>query len=163
MRFTRLSDTKTVWFTFWLTLAQTACFGVTMMVWEFKIIDEMYDAQQLAAHIDAMSPKQRQVHAWMTSTLDVLYPLTYASFFVGITTKAFPGKMGVWLATPSLLCVPADLLEGFAQVMLLNGYDDYLQVKTTATPLKLVLFTTALVIAIASTVRLAKKPRVKED
>lgn len=70
----KLTETETLWFTFWLTIAQTLCFGLVMLVWDFEIIDEIYDARQIAISIAGMTAKQRQVHILMTATLDVLYP-----------------------------------------------------------------------------------------
>lgn len=137
-----------------------------MLAWDFTIIDEIHDAKQIVNHIAGMSPKQKQVHAWMTATLDVIYPFSYASFFIGATVKAFPGNTGLWLATPILLCVPADLLEGYSQVMLLNDHTEYMTLKTVATPIKLLLFITGMLIAIASVARIVKgnkDPKVRYE
>ena len=117
-----------------------------------KIIDEMFDPAQISHHIEFMTPTQRCVHAWLTGTVDVAYPFAYASFFVGIAIRFF-GRIGPWLAIPSFLVIPTDLLEGFAQIMLLNGYDSYLQLKVVVTPIKLVLFLTGLVVTIAGLLR----------
>ena len=156
MVFRKLTETETLWFTFWLTITQTLCFGLVMLVWDFEIIDEIYDARQITIRIAGMTPKQRQVHIWMTATLDVLYPFSYASFFVGATVKAFPGSTGSWLIIPTLLCIPADLIEGYSQVMLLNGHAEYMWVKTIATPIKLILFICGVLIAIISVARLKR-------
>lgn len=134
-----------------------------MYVWGFIIIDELYDAQQITNHIADMSPHQRKIHLVMTATLDVIYPFTYASFFVGVTLKAFPG---LWLlAAPSLLCVLFDLVEGYSQVMLLSGHDEYMATKTMTTPVKLFLFATSTMIAIGSVVRLkfGDKRKARQD
>mmetsp|Transcript_9804 Transcript_9804/g.11782 ORF Transcript_9804/g.11782 Transcript_9804/m.11782 type:complete len:166 (+) Transcript_9804:142-639(+) len=157
-----LSKTKTIWFTFSTTIFLTICFGIIMLVWDFVLIDEMYKADQIAEHIRNMTPTQRRVHMIMTATIDVLYPFAYASFFVGVALKAFPGVEGTFLSLPSILCVPTDLLEGYSQVMLLAGYNDYMSLKTRTTPIKLFLFTLGLVITIAGIFKIKYYPRKKK-
>jgi len=116
-----------------------------MLVWQFGIIDEMYVAEDIRMHIKEMTETQRTVHAWMTGTLDVAYPFVYGAFFAGVALRFF-GRFGMYLALPSLLCIPADLTEGLAQVMLLTGQEEWMAVKTTATPIKLVLYISGLLI-----------------
>lgn len=143
--FTYLSRSKTIWATFALTIILTLLFGVVMHVWDFGIIDEMYDAEKISAHISAMTETQRSVHAWMTATLDVAYPFAYSAFFIGVAIKAF-GKHGKWLVLPAVLVIPADLLEGLSQVFLMNGHENFMTLKIIATPVKLVLYVIGLLI-----------------
>ena len=140
-----LAQTKTLWITFWLTIALTLCFGVVMYFGQFGIIDEMYVAKYIQAHIDAMSPYQRSVHAWMTGTIDVAYPFAYGAFFIGVAVKYF-GRFGLWLALPSFLVIPVDLTEGFAQIMLLTGHENFMGLKQIATQTKIVLYLSGLCI-----------------
>lgn len=142
-----LSQTKILWFTFSLTLILTIIFGIVMHFGQFGIIDEMFVAEKINAHIDAMSPHQRLIHAWLTGTIDVLYPFAYGAFFIGIAVKHF-GRFGFWLALPSVLVIPADLAEGVAQVMLLTGQDGFMSLKLIATPIKLVLYIFGLCVTV---------------
>ena len=144
---TWLAQTKTLWITFCLTVALTAAFGLVMYFGQFGIIDEMYIAEDIRAHIDAMTPRQRMMHAWMTGTLDIAYPLAYGAFFMGMAMKYFE-RFGRWLALPSFLVIPADLIEGFAQIMLLTGHESFMGLKLIATPAKLTLFLLGLCITI---------------
>lgn len=114
---------------------------------QFGIIDEMYVAEDIRAHIKAMSPRQRAIHAWLTGTVDVVYPFAYGAFFIGIAIKYF-GRFGIWLAIPTFLVIPADLIEGLSQAMLLTGHDSYMGVKLVATPIKLVCFICGLCVTI---------------
>lgn len=148
-----LTQKNTLWLLLAITLITTVSFGVVMHIWDFLLIDEMYDAEQISAHISALSAEQKQVHIWTTATLDVLYPLVYGLLFAGVALKAF-GKNGLLLALPSLLCIPADLSEGFAQVMLLSGNADYMGLKTAMTPIKFALFFPGFLIAIVGAVKL---------
>ncbi|CAB9531046.1 unknown protein [Seminavis robusta] len=103
-----------------------------------------------------MTSQQINVHIWTTVTLDFLYPFTFSSFFLGVAIRAFKSH---WLAfLPALLCVPTDLTEGYAQVMLLTGHQEFMAIKTTATRLKVLLFGMALVIAILGAVQLWLEP-----
>lgn len=142
------------------TLFLTVLFGVVMYVWQFQIIDEMYDAQHIIDHIASMSDLQRRVHSWLTGTVDVAYPFAYAAFFIGVAIKSF-GRYGVLLCVPSILCVPADLLEGFAQIMLLNDQENFIGLKVVATPIKLVLFITGLIITLIGLLKLYLEKRRK--
>lgn len=157
-----LSRSKTIWATFALTIVLTLSFGVVMRIWDFGIIDEMYNAEKISAHISAMTETQRSVHAWMTATLDVAYPFAYGAFFIGVAIKAF-GKHGKWLALPAILVIPADLLEGLSQVFLMNGHEDFMALKVIATPVKLVLYVTGLVITCVGAVILYLRRRKGVD
>lgn len=151
----RLTQTKTLWFTGLLTLLLTACFWLVMHVGQFGIIDEMYNAEKISAHIAAMTPKQKQFHIWTTATLDVAYPLAYGSFFIGIALRCY-GRYSLWFALPSLLVIPVDLTEGFAQIMLLSGHETFIGLKCIATPLKLTLFIAGLIITLGGLTLAAK-------
>ena len=151
------------WLTFWLTIAQTLGFAVIQLWWQFGIIDEMFVADEILDHIAAMTPTQKRMHLWTTATLDVAYPFTYGSFFGGMALRAFPNS-GWILAIPSILCIPVDLMEGYTQVMLLSGHDEYVTWKTLLTPMKFVLFGIGLIVAIVGAIRLRKlKPDKDKD
>ncbi|MEP6342880.1 MAG: hypothetical protein ABJ275_06145 [Maricaulaceae bacterium] len=137
---------------FILFVLESLAFAVVMAVWDFQIIDEMSDPTLIKAHIEAMSEGQRAVHAVMTGTLDVAYPLTYGALFAGVALKVFRPTFTV----PSLLVVPVDLTEGVVQVMALNGDMSGLWLKSYVTPLKLILFVGAIVIAILALIKLWK-------
>lgn len=128
-----------LWFSFVAYAVLTLSFGIVMQVWDFVIIDEMFDQAQIRAHIEAMTLEQRSVHALLTSTVDVAYPFAYATFQAGMAYR-YLGRWGRWIALLSIVCVPVDLLEGFAQVMLLQGNEPYMALKLIATPVKLALF-----------------------
>ena len=143
-----LASTPVIWLTFIAMVLMTIGFAVIMQVWDFTVIDEMYNAEDIRTHIAQMTPLQRTVHVWTTAVLDVAYPFAYAGFFIGVALRFF-GKAGPWLAIPSMLVIPTDLFEGFAQVNLLLGNMEYLPVKPWVTPLKLVLFLAGLVVTFA--------------
>lgn len=142
-----LTKTTTLWTTFAATIVMTVLFGVIMKVWDFTIIDEMSDPAAISAHIDAMTATQRNVHAWMTGTLDVAYPLAYGAFFVGMALR-FLGRWRMVLALPGVLVVPVDLLEGVIQILALTGVDSVIWAKAYVTPLKLFLWFAALGVAV---------------
>ena len=154
--FCYLSGTKCLWFSFLLTLLLSLIFVVVMLVWQFTIIDEMFDADQIRQHLDALSPQQKLAHAWLTATVDVLYPFAYAAFFIGVSHRSF-GPHRWWLLIPSVLVVPADLIEGYSQVMLLNGHEGYMSIKLVATPIKLGLFLPGMAITLSGLLLLLKR------
>lgn len=142
-----LKQTTTLWILFLLTIGMTAAFGLIMYIWDFGVIDEMYHADEILAHIGAMTPTQRSVHSWMTATLDVAYPFAYGGLFVGVALRFF-GRFGPWLALPSLAVIPVDLTEGVIQVLLLNGYEHVVGLKEIVTPLKLALYLPGLALTL---------------
>lgn len=158
MAFDYLTKKSTLWFLFAATICLTISFAVVMQLWGFGIIDEMFVASQINDHIGAMTAKQKQAHIWTTATLDVLYPFVYAGFFAGVALKAF-GRVGLWLAIPAILCIPVDLTEGYAQVMLLSGHVEYMGLKTTTTPLKYGLFFSGLLITTVGLFKLYKSSK----
>lgn len=142
-----LTNTRTLWAMFWTTLALTAIFAVIMAVWQFELIDEMSDPDQIRAHVAGFSDVQKTAHIWMTATIDVAYPLAYGSLFMGMALRFF-GRAGFWLALPSLVVIPVDLAEGYVQVMFLSSDDSLLHFKRILTPLKLWLFIPGAIIAL---------------
>ncbi|GAA0465231.1 hypothetical protein GCM10009096_02230 [Parasphingorhabdus litoris] len=153
-----LTRASALWFTFASTIMLTAAFGIVMHVWDFVIIDEIYEAQVILDHVSCMTPIQRTVHIWLTATVDVLYPFLYGAFFIGVSLKAF-GRTGLWLALPSFLVIPVDLFEGFTQVMLLQGHHEYVAAKVWATPAKLTLFFAGSAITAIGLVQLFRQRR----
>ena len=151
-----LTKSKTLYITFFITIFLTFCFGLAMHVGGFQIIDEMYNAENIRRHVAAMTPAQKSIHSWLTGTVDVLYPFAYAAFFIGIAVKCF-GRLGIWLAIPSLLAIPADLTEGFAQIMILQGHDSFISLKVWATPIKLAFFAAGLFITVIGLLLMIKK------
>lgn len=148
-----LSRPTVIWANFVVTLALTAVFGIVMLIWDFEIIDEMYVADAILAHVADMTATQRSVHIWLTATVDVIYPFCYGSFFIGVALKAYE-RAGIWLALPSLLVIPVDLFEGFTQVMLLSGHEAWVGAKSIATPTKLVLFLAGILITFSGLIKL---------
>ena len=147
-----ITKTGVLWGLFALFVLETLGFAVIMSVWDFHIIDEMSDPAKIKAHITAMSETQRRTHAVMTATLDVAYPLTYGALFGGLALKVFRPIF----AAPSFLTVPTDLAEGAVQILVLNGDMQFLWLKAYLTPLKLILFITAIIIAIFALIKLWK-------
>ena len=139
-----LTNPRTLWRLFFTLIFMTIAFLVVMLFWDFEIIDEMSNPDAIVAHIEAMSMEQRTVHAWMTGTLDVAYPFVYASLFAGMALRHF-GRWGPLAAAPNALVIPADLIEGATQVLLLNGAYEWAWVKAYVTPAKLALFSFGVV------------------
>jgi hypothetical protein len=143
------SKASTIKTSFFLFVFSSLLFLFIMHNWNFKIIDEMYNSEKIMAHIASMSTEQRTVHWIMTATLDVVYPFIYAVFLAGMAYR-FLGNFGKCIAPISLICIPFDLAEGFAQIMLLTGSDDFVTLKTIVTPIKLVLFSTGMFFAVVA-------------
>lgn len=137
-----------LWAYFVLTLGLSVGFLIVMAVWNFTVIDEIFQRKLIMEHVEAMTTKQRHVHIVTTATLDVLYPFAYGGLLAGLTWHAFPA--GRWLAWPILVCIPVDLIEGVAQILILSGHMDWVGVKVIVTPIKLGLFGLGCLIGIVA-------------
>lgn len=114
-------------------------FLVVMWRWNFQVIDEVFLRDTLTKSLANLDATQKQVHVLVTATLDVAYPFAYGIFQAGMAYR-FLGDWGKWLAPLSLVCIPVDLIEGFAQVMILKDHLHYVPLKVIVTPIKLLLY-----------------------
>ena len=144
-----LTRTKFLWAAFVVSLIMLAAFGAVMRVWNFEMLDMMDTAKDVSAALDSMTLEQRRAHIIMTLSLDVAYPLTTAALLGGLVLKFF-GRGSLWLALPALGFLAADLIEGVAQIMLLSGQTDFMDLKLIMTPLKMQLLTIAFIFALAA-------------
>ena len=142
-----LTQTSTLWKLF----AIFAGLSIIMLTWiiyfDLHIIDETADPAKVLAILDAQTPVQHQAHFWMTLIADIPYPFTYGLLFAGLALRNF-GKYGKLLSIPAILSIPSDTIENISQLFILKGHTDWLAVKAIATPIKLVCFSTALLLAV---------------
>lgn len=130
-------------------LGLTIAFGIWIQRYDLHIIDEISDPDQIRAVVAAMTPEQRSAHWWMTLVLDYFYPLAYGGFFGGLALRYF-GAVGIWAAIPAMIVVPADVIENTIQLFILSGDQSLLWVKAYVTPIKLVTFIIAALIALVA-------------
>ncbi|UTW55260.1 hypothetical protein [Kordiimonas sp. SCSIO 12610] len=148
-----LHSPKTTLWAFITTVIISISFVLVMGYWDFVVIDEIIDIEQLRHHISELTSTQRSVHTWATLTLDVLYPFAYASLFISLALRAFK-DWGKYFALPSLICIPTDLTEGIIQVLLLNDIANLYALKVNVTALKFTLFGVGFLVAIIALVKL---------
>ena len=152
-----LTNSRVLWTLAVIQVLIWVGFVSIMSRYNFVLIDEMWQPDAIRNYISALTPEQKQAHVWTTATLDVLYPLTYGSFFAGMALRFF-GQSGRWLALPGILAVPVDLTEGVIQVLALSGQESVVAQKAWITPLKLGLFgAAALISVVAIAVALRRK------
>lgn len=125
----------------------TVGFLAVMWGWSFQVIDELFLKQQILDSVAALSPSQKRVHIVTTATLDVAYPFAYGFFQAGMAYR-YLGRIGAFIAPLSLLCIPVDLIEGFAQIMILDGQTQFVDTKVMVTPIKMLLYVPGLVAAL---------------
>ena len=135
----RLSHTGTLWITFITTILLTFMFQIAINLWGLTLIDGISDPEQTRLAIASMTSEQHIIHAWITATLDVAYPLVYGAFFIGSAFK-FYGRWGWLVALPAYTVIPVDLIEGIVQVLALINIADWIGAKALLTPLKTGLF-----------------------
>ncbi len=143
----KLAAKKALWISFVATVLCSIAFPVVAGQFGITLLDAISDPEQCRAVLATMSDSQRSLHAWITGTLDVVYPAAYGALFVGSAYRFFP-SVGRWLAAPILLLVPVDLLEGLVQILALTDTVDWLGAKALLTPAKLVLFYFGLIVTL---------------
>ena len=134
-----LTDNRILWMSFIATILLTITFQVAVGIWDLTLIDAISDPGDTRLAIASMSQQQNLIHAWITATLDVAYPLAYGALFIGSGYK-FYGKWGWLVAAPVFVLVPTDLIEGVVQVLALTNVTDWIDAKAILTPLKTFLF-----------------------
>lgn len=133
-----LRQPAVLWLGFVGTVLCTLAFPVLSEHYGLTLLDGIADPDESRVLIAGMSAGQRSAHAWITATLDVLYPLVYGVLFAG-SALSFFGRWGRLLAVPILVLVVVDLLEGVVQVLGLVGTVDWLAAKAVLTPAKMAL------------------------
>lgn len=136
---TTLTETKTLWISFIATILLTIAFQAAIFIWDLRLLDAISDPSKARRAISTMSSAQCIIHAWITATLDVAYPIAYGALFIGSGYK-FYGKFGWLVASPMLVLVPIDLIEGVVQVLALTEVVDWIDAKAYLTPIKTILF-----------------------
>ncbi len=147
-----LTSTPTLWGLLVATLLLTLTFMLLSNALAITFVDAMSDPEQVRQSISALTTDQKHAHAWITATVDVAYPLAYGGLFAGAALKFYP-QLGGFLALPSLIVIPVDLLEGVVQILALADITDWLQLKAILTPAKTTLFLAGLAIAAVGGVR----------
>lgn len=143
-----LSDGRSILWSGLVFAGLTIAFGIWIQTYRLPtILDEISDPEQIRSVVAAMTPAQISAHWWMTLLLDYAYPLAYGAFFAGIALRYF-GPAGIWLAIPALITIPADMIENTIQLMILSGDETLITLKTIITPIKLVAFIVAALIAL---------------
>ena len=151
-----LTRSSVLWSLFGLQILIWIGFVLIMSTYDFVLIDEMWDLEAIRAYIGELSHEQKRAHIWTTASLEVLFPLAYGAFYIGLTMRVFE-RFGRWLILPAVAAIPIDLTEGVVQVLALNGQADVIWHKVWVTPWKLGLFMAASVIALAALAILLKR------
>ncbi|MFT6437772.1 MAG: hypothetical protein ACJAVI_005853 [Candidatus Azotimanducaceae bacterium] len=148
----KITTNRALWLLFIATLTITAGFPAVSNIWGVMFIDGISSPDEVRIVISQMSAEQKIVHAWVTATLDVAYPLSYGLFFAGTALRFF-SKYGLYLATLPLIAIPVDLIEGVVQVLALTDTADFIGAKAILTPAKSVLFVAGFCISVAAWVK----------
>lgn len=86
-------------------------FVVVMMIWDFVMIDEMFDLIVISVYLVVMFEEQKSVYFWIIVIFDVLYLFVYGFLFVGMVLRYF-GLLGLLFVVFSFLVIFFDLIEG---------------------------------------------------
>lgn len=141
--------TSTLTFFFIMAVALVGCFITFTPVAGGILLDSLGSASESQQLLASMSDVQKTAHFKITLWLDMLFPLAYGGFFVGLTLKYFE-QAGIWLVIPAVLVIPIDICENLIQLLALTGTEDLLHIKAMLTPIKFMLFNVSATIATLS-------------
>jgi len=144
-----LTRTPVIWTLFVLTIATGAAFGFFRDAVGGVYLDTSSSVIQSREIVAGLTEAQRDMHFWVTVTLDTAFPLVYGGFFAAMALRAF-GGMGAGAAMPAFATIIVDLTENTVQALALNGTADVLDAKEWLTPLKFGLFFLAAAIALVA-------------
>lgn len=144
---TWVAHNRTLWASGLIYLFLTIGFGIVISIFDLHIIDEVWDPERVREIVSAFSPEQRHAHFWMTLILDMPYPLAYGIFYIGLALRFF-GRWGPLLAAPAIITIPADLIENTVQLFILAGHENFAWMKLYVTPIKLLGFIPASILAL---------------
>ena len=144
----KLSETKVLWLSFFATVLITLSFQAISRQFNLVLLDGISNPADARAVITGMTEYQRNIHIWITATLDVAYPAAYGALFIGSAYRFFPSKAFL-LCIPAIVCVPIDLSEGVVQILALSGNFNFIALKAVLTPAKVLLFLCGLLVTIA--------------
>ena len=144
-----MTRTSTLTFLFIVAVALVGCFITFTPVAGGILLDSLRSATESQQLLVSMSDVQKTAHFRITLWLDMLFPLAYGGFFLGLTLKNFK-HVGIWLAIPAFLVIPTDICENLIQLLALTGTEDLLQIKAILTPIKFMLVNISATIAALS-------------
>lgn len=107
--------------------------------YELIFLDMLWNPEVTRAAVASMSLEQRAVHAWITGTLDVIYPIAFGLFLLGTGLRILPNQRR-WIIAFVVIVVALDLSEGLVQILALTNIVDWLPAKLLFTPVKLGMF-----------------------
>ena len=131
--------------------------GVMMFQWlpdrfELILLDSLWQPERVRAAIADMDATQRAAHIWLTSTVDVVFPIAFGLFVLGSGLRLQPAWRKPITALVMLL-IGFDLLEGTVQILALTSQVDWLAAKQILTPVKLGCYLVGLVLVVLGWLR----------
>ena len=131
--------------------------GVMMFQWlpdrfELVLLDNLWQPERVRAAIADMDATQRAAHIWLTSSVDVVFPIAFGLFVLGSGLRLQPARRKPITALVMLL-IGFDLLEGTVQILALTSQVDWLAAKQILTPVKLGWYLVGLVLVVLGWLR----------
>ena len=131
--------------------------GVMMLQWlpdrfELVLLDNLGQPERVRAAIADMDATQRAAHIWLTSSVDVVFPIAFGLFVLGSGLRLQPARRKPITALVMLL-IGFDLLEGTVQILALTSQVDWLASKQIITPVKLGCYLAGLVLVVLGWLR----------
>ncbi len=92
---------------------------------EVPDVQGWFNKDELKALLHNMGPDHRPIYALTECTLDLCFPLIYASLFAGLYTWVFPSRAARWLLIIPVATMLCDLCENFQFAYLACHFDAY--------------------------------------
>jgi hypothetical protein len=86
-----------------------------------------YSREELQSLLEHFGPDHRPIYALTECSLDLVFPLIYASLFAGLIAHVYPCRAARWLLAFPLVAMVCDLSENFHFAHLACHFDDFNQ------------------------------------
>lgn len=83
-----------------------------------------YDLNRIAEFMELYGERGRRIYAWASLTLDVLFPVVYATFLAGLIWRCRPMQIMGWLAFLPIVGAFFDLGENVQVAFMLVNYPE---------------------------------------
>lgn len=155
----------TLWACFVVMLISYAAIAACMLYWEMELLDGKILPDDTFYTVSCYTIGKKEVHIWITSVLDVIFPVSANALFAGLIWKGFSARFQ-WLLLLPLIALGSDMVEGMVQLIMLQrsfivmpeGQQSLLlMAKAVLTSIKFATYLAAIALAVSALFRMTRR------
>lgn len=155
----------TLWTCFVVMLVSYAAIAGAMFYWEMELLDGKILPDDTFYTVSCYTIGKKEVHIWITSVLDVIFPVSANALFAGLICRGFSARLH-WLVLVPVIALGSDMAEGVVQLIILQrgfivmpeGQQSFLLIgKAVLTSIKFVTYLAAISLAVSALFRLTRR------